>query len=121
LTEPHSVPPAGKRRLSFGSFSIPVPESRPLRIGLGILLCLGGFLWFLPVLGLWMLPLGLLVLSIDIPVVRRCGDASKSGGGGGRERKGRSDPALKSLGNGGVSQGKTRASWADSVNNWLTA
>jgi hypothetical protein len=71
LTEPHSVPPAGKRRLSFGSFSIPVPESRPLRIGLGILLCLGGFLWFLPVLGLWMLPLGLLVLSIDIPVVRR--------------------------------------------------
>ena len=71
LTEPHSARPAGKRRLSFGSFSVPVPESRPLRITLGILLCLGGLLWFLPVLGLWMLPLGLLVLSIDIPAVRR--------------------------------------------------
>jgi hypothetical protein len=32
---------------------------------------LGGLFWFLPVLGLWMLPLGLLVLSIDIPAVRR--------------------------------------------------
>ena len=71
LSEPHSVPPASKRRLSFGSFSVPVPESRPLRIGLGILLCLGGLLWFLPVLGLWMIPLGLLVLSIDIAPVRR--------------------------------------------------
>jgi hypothetical protein len=71
LSEPHSVPPAAKRKLSFGSFSVPLPESRPLRIGLGVLLCLGGLLWFLPVLGLWMLPLGFLVLSIDIPPVRR--------------------------------------------------
>lgn len=38
-----------------------------LRIGLGIILCLGGFLWFFPVLGLWMLPVGLIVLSQDIP------------------------------------------------------
>ena len=31
----------------------------------------GGTLGFLPVLGFWMIPLGLLVLSQDLPVVRR--------------------------------------------------
>ena len=31
----------------------------------------GGLLGFLPVLGLWMVPLGLLVLSYDVPGVRR--------------------------------------------------
>jgi hypothetical protein len=58
-------------RLSMGRYSVPVPRSKALRIGLGVGLCLGGVFWFLPVLGLWMLPLGLLVLSIDFPPVRR--------------------------------------------------
>jgi hypothetical protein len=31
----------------------------------------GGVLGFLPVLGFWMVPLGLIVLSHDIPAVRR--------------------------------------------------
>jgi hypothetical protein len=48
-----------------------LPKSKPLRIGLGILLVGCGLLGFLPVLGFWMIPLGLLVLSIDLPVVRR--------------------------------------------------
>jgi hypothetical protein len=48
-----------------------LPKSRPIRVGLGIVLIAGGLLGFLPVLGFWMLPLGLLVLSVDIPVVRR--------------------------------------------------
>ena len=48
-----------------------LPQSKPIRIGLGILLIAGGLLGFLPVLGFWMIPLGLLVLSIDIPIVRR--------------------------------------------------
>ena len=48
-----------------------LPRSKPIRIGLGILLIAGGLLGFLPVLGFWMMPLGLLVLSIDIPIVRR--------------------------------------------------
>jgi hypothetical protein len=48
-----------------------LPRSRPIRIGLGIVLIAGGLLGFLPVLGFWMLPLGLLVLSVDIPIVRR--------------------------------------------------
>jgi len=51
--------------------SMPLPQSRLLRIGVGVLLVLGGCLWFLPVVGFWMLPLGLIVLSIDIPIVRR--------------------------------------------------
>jgi hypothetical protein len=48
-----------------------LPKSKPIRIGLGILLIAGGLLGFLPVLGFWMIPLGLLVLSVDLPVVRR--------------------------------------------------
>ncbi len=48
-----------------------LPRSKPIRIGLGILLIVGGVLGFLPVLGFWMVPLGLLVLSVDLPVVRR--------------------------------------------------
>jgi hypothetical protein len=48
-----------------------LPKSRPIRIGLGISLVACGLLGFLPVLGFWMLPLGFLVLSVDIPIVRR--------------------------------------------------
>ncbi len=48
-----------------------LPQSTPIRIGLGILLVAGGFVGFLPVLGFWMIPLGLLVLSVDLPIVRR--------------------------------------------------
>lgn len=42
------------------------PEARLVRIPLGILLVLGGIFSFLPVLGIWMLPLGLLLLAIDL-------------------------------------------------------
>jgi hypothetical protein len=38
---------------------------------LGVLLVLAGFLGFLPILGFWMIPLGLIVLSVDVPAVRR--------------------------------------------------
>ena len=48
-----------------------LPKSKPIRIGIGILLIAGGVVGFLPVLGFWMIPLGLLVLSIDLPIVRR--------------------------------------------------
>jgi len=44
----------------------PVP-----RIVLGVALIIGGLLGFLPVLGFWMLPLGIILLSVDFPVVRR--------------------------------------------------
>jgi hypothetical protein len=48
-----------------------VPGSRPLRIVSGVALMAGGVLGFLPVLGFWMIPMGLLVLSYDIATVRR--------------------------------------------------
>ncbi len=41
-----------------------------LRVPLAVLLLVGGVLSFLPFLGLWMIPLGLMVLAIDIPVLQ---------------------------------------------------
>ena len=41
-----------------------------LRIPLGLLLVAGGVLSFLPVLGIWMLPLGLMLLAVDMPMLR---------------------------------------------------
>jgi hypothetical protein len=57
--------------IRIGSYRLPLPRSRILRILIGILLIIGGLFAFLPILGFWMIPLGLLVLSIDIPRVRR--------------------------------------------------
>lgn len=45
------------------------PGSR-VRLPLAVLMILGGLLGFLPVLGFWMLPLGLLLLAVDLPVLR---------------------------------------------------
>jgi hypothetical protein len=42
----------------------------PVRFPLAILLTIGGLFWFLPVLGIWMLPAGLLLLAIDLPHLR---------------------------------------------------
>lgn len=47
------------------------PVARWVRIPVGILLVAGSFLSLLPVFGLWMLPLGLLLLAEDLPPVRR--------------------------------------------------
>jgi purine-cytosine permease-like protein len=49
-----------------------LPRSRPVRITLGVVLVVvGAFFGWLPILGYWMVPLGLIILSVDIPVVRR--------------------------------------------------
>jgi len=47
------------------------PRRHLIRIPLAILLILGGIFSFLPVLGIWMLPLGLAVLAVDVPFLRR--------------------------------------------------
>ncbi len=60
-----------KNHLKFGDRRIVLPASRIVRIVIGLMLIASGFLGFLPVLGFWMIPLGLIVLSIDIPWVRR--------------------------------------------------
>ncbi len=62
-------PPGGSVKL--GGYRLPLPRSRLLRIALGGLLVVFGLLGFLPVLGFWMIPLGLIILSGDIPRVRR--------------------------------------------------
>lgn len=58
-------------KIRFANRHFHLPQSKPIRIGLGILLVAFGLVGFLPVVGFWMIPLGLLVLSIDLPIVRR--------------------------------------------------
>jgi purine-cytosine permease-like protein len=48
-----------------------MPQSRGLRIAIGMLLVILGILGFLPVLGFWMVPLGVLILSYEFATVRR--------------------------------------------------
>ena len=57
--------------IRFGQKTIQLPASRLVRIPIGVLLVLGGIVGFLPILGFWMIPLGLVVLSVDVPAVRR--------------------------------------------------
>ena len=47
------------------------PSSRLVRIPMAILLIAGGIFSFLPVLGLWMLPLGLLLFAQDVPMLQK--------------------------------------------------
>jgi hypothetical protein len=47
------------------------PASRFVRIPAGILFVIGSAFSFLPVLGLWMLPLGLMLLACDVPFLQR--------------------------------------------------
>lgn len=46
------------------------PSSRFVRIPLAVLLVVGGLFSFLPVLGLWMLPLGLILIAQDVPFLQ---------------------------------------------------
>src|SRR5690606_18876265 len=52
-----------KHSVRLGKYRMPLPGSAIARIAVGVLLILGGCLGFLPVLGFWMVPLGLVVLS----------------------------------------------------------
>ena len=63
--------PDGSARIHVGRRVVPMPKSPLARVALGVLLMLGGVFAFLPVLGLWMIPLGLLVLAIDYPPAGR--------------------------------------------------
>jgi hypothetical protein len=47
------------------------PSARWVRLPVGLLLIAGGIFSILPILGLWMLPLGLLLLTQDLPFLRR--------------------------------------------------
>jgi hypothetical protein len=47
------------------------PRARKVRLVLGALFIVAGLLWFLPVVGLEFLPIGLLLVAQDIPFLRR--------------------------------------------------
>ncbi|MET3841985.1 hypothetical protein [Bradyrhizobium sp. OAE829] len=47
------------------------PSSFAARLAVAALLILGGIFSFLPVLGFWMLPLGLLLIAQDIPFLQK--------------------------------------------------
>ncbi len=47
------------------------PKRIWLRLPLALLLFVGGFLAILPIFGMWMTPLGLLLLAEDFPPARR--------------------------------------------------
>jgi hypothetical protein len=47
------------------------PSARWVRIPAGLFLILGGVLSILPILGLWMLPLGLVLIAEDVALLRR--------------------------------------------------
>jgi hypothetical protein len=59
--------PRTRRRLDW----LRSPKRWWLRIPIALLLMLGGVFSFLPILGLWMLPVGALLLSQDIPWLKR--------------------------------------------------
>jgi hypothetical protein len=58
-------------RIHIGKYHWELPRSRILRVAIGVILVIFGLFGFLPVVGFWMIPLGLLVLANDIPAVRR--------------------------------------------------
>jgi hypothetical protein len=61
-----------RKKLKFGGREFPLPHSQAVRITIGVFLIIIGLLGgWLPILGYWMVPAGLLILSVDIPAVRR--------------------------------------------------
>lgn len=47
------------------------PASRWARLPAGLVLIFGGVFSFLPLLGVWMLPLGLMLIAADVPFLQR--------------------------------------------------
>ena len=67
VTEPRDK----RAKIRIGRRHVPMPGTRGQRRLLGAGLCAGGVLGFLPIVGFWMLPLGLIVLSVDSHRVRK--------------------------------------------------
>jgi len=56
-----------RRIFAWGRANLPFG----LRTVLGLVLVVGGVFGFLPVLGFWMIPLGLVLIALDVPPLRR--------------------------------------------------
>jgi hypothetical protein len=79
---PRRDPAAARLRRQFDRMRMAVPaldrwilwlqarRARLVRVPLAALLIVGGLFSFLPLLGIWMLPLGLMLLAIDLPFLQ---------------------------------------------------
>jgi|GEM_PF-313426 hypothetical protein len=80
----HRINPEGRRlhrqferlrrdypRMGSLLFRISRPGWALVRVPVGVAFILGGLLAILPVFGLWMIPVGLLLLAVDVPWLRR--------------------------------------------------
>lgn len=47
------------------------PRARLVRLPVGVLCVVASFFWFLPVVGIEFLPLGLMLIGIDVPFLQR--------------------------------------------------
>ncbi len=56
-----------RRTFAWGRLKLPFG----IRAVLGVLLVIGGIFGFLPVLGFWMIPVGLALIALDVPPLRR--------------------------------------------------
>ena len=73
---------AKRLRRQFDALSRTVPMTRSVtnrllqdrmrlvRVPTALFFLLGGVFSFLPMLGLWMLPLGMMLLAVDVPLIR---------------------------------------------------
>lgn len=61
------LPPVAVRLLDW----LRSPTTRVIRLVLGIMFICASFFWFLPVIGIELLPLGLLLIAIDVPFLRK--------------------------------------------------
>ncbi|WP_319531957.1 hypothetical protein [uncultured Cohaesibacter sp.] len=60
-----------KREIQIARWTIAIPGTPKARKTLGFAFVVGGIFGFLPILGFWMIPVGLMVLSIDLPSLRK--------------------------------------------------
>jgi purine-cytosine permease-like protein len=71
MDEMNGRPGGRTRKINVLGREFSMPQSRPWRVVIGVLLVILGCFGFLPVLGFWMIPLGLLILSYEFALVRR--------------------------------------------------
>ncbi len=68
--------------IRFGRHRVGLPKRRLHRRVIGGALVAGGLVGFLPIVGFWMVPAGLIVLSVDSAPIRRFRRRSTVGLGG---------------------------------------
>lgn len=61
----------GRRRYRLFNREFSIPGGRRTRIAIGVALSVLGLFGFLPILGFWMIPLGLFILSHEFHLLRR--------------------------------------------------